>query len=621
MPSAPAALRRRPAFPLVAVAALALVPPAARAQDGMVAVPDGWAKGETHEHLQLCPLVYGAPPGADNDYLVDRTTFDVLDAMIDGGLQVANVMIWNNGALDYRTALDKFGPLVTGDEDPSTDGDPARFLQVGLESSGFPVSTLGHISFLNIADAHFDPELDIPYQLIDWFRQQPDVVVGAPHQMFPVELCAPLIDGPGSGFVNPPGYSFVDSSVCDLVDEGMAFPTFTFAHLFPVFLPLDVATERIDYLEAIDLAYDVGPMGFSPSNMWFGLYYKLLDLGLSPSIGGGNDVNCAETGSPLPARTYVWMDEEPLDFPTWARRLADGHATVSMGDQEVLLLDVQGRRVGQEVALPVSALLPVTVQLHAADGHDVADTIELVVGGEVVRSARVDQQDGGVFARTFLLPFTESTWVVARTRSQSTHTAAVFVSVRSQPRVDLDVANYMVMYTGYLDWNLDVAEAFGVVDDIVGDSLEEVRAYIDDGRNSFVSRRDFARGEPQGVRRYGVSARAPDRDFMPIVVDGAPVAGERRKLSVFNAIPGSTAILIVGTSDAPGIPFDGASLLVDPTTLELIQTVPVDDFGHAELSIVVPPSNGASRYLQFVVAHPQGAPQALSSSDAIAVTY
>ena len=593
----------------------------AAAQGDYVVPPTGWVKGETHEHLQFCPQTYNPPAGAQNDYPLDKSTVDVLAEMVDVGMQVANVMIWSNGALPYEVALAAYGPLVTGSEDLSTAGDPDHFIQVGVESSGFPVSALGHVSFLNVSDPFFDPETDLPFQLIDWFKQQPGVVVGAPHQLFPIDLCEDLTGGSGSGFVNPPGYDFVDTSVCDLVTQGMAFPTFTSANLFPVFLPMDIASGRVDYLEAIDMTFDVGPLGFSTSNTWNGLYYKLLNLGLRPSIGGGNDVNCAVTTSSLPARTYVWMDEDVLDFPTWSQRLADGHVTLSMGDHEFLSLDVQGARPGEELQLNSGAQLPFNIEYAGADGYDLNDTVEILVNGLVVSSFSVLQPGGGSYSDSGLINLPRSSWVAARTVSGSAHTGAVFVTVDAQPRADLDTANYMVMYTGYLDWNLDVAVAAGVVEDIVGDSLDEARTYIDDARRSFVSRREFAEPLPAGVTRYGRSARAAGSEFMPIVLDEGPVAGETRTLSIFNAPPGGVATLVVSGASAPGTPIQGARMLVDLTLAEIILTAPVDDFGHAELDLLVPPSTGATKYMQFVVFNPPGFPKKLSSSDAISVTY
>lgn len=592
------------------------------AQGGTVQGPDDWVKGETHEHLQWCPEAYPDNPDDRSHYDLDQTTTDVFNAMLTTGLQVANVMIWNNG-VGVNATLDNYGPLVTGVEDLATSLDPDYFIKVGLESSGFPVASLGHVSFLNITDPYFDPELDIPFQLIDWFKQQPGVVVGAPHQLFPATLCSELDGGAGSGFINPPNYSFIDTSVCDLVNEGMAFPTFTFANLFPVFLPLDVATKRVDYLEAIDLTYDVGAIGFSDSNVWYGLYYKLLSLGLRPSIGGGNDVNCASTSSTLPARTYVWMGEEALNFESWSSRLADGYVSLAMGDQELLLMDVNGLPPGSEILLGIPAIVSLHFEYMVADGVDLNDVVEILVDGEVVSSTVAIQPGGGSFEANIDLPIQRSCWVAARTQSSSTHTAAIFVEVSGQPIVNLEAANYMLMYTSYLDWNLDLAVAAGVADDIVGDSLAEVRQYVASARSSFLSRRDYAKGLPVGVKRYGRSARAQSADFMPIVIDAAPVGGAVSRISLFNAPPGATAILLLSAASTPppGIPLEGAKLLVDLSALEVSLSLPVDEFGHTAFSLTVPPSSGATKYMQIIVVNPPGSAARLSSTDAFTITY
>lgn len=587
----------------------------------LVAAPPGWVKGETHDHLQFCPRTFDPGPSDRNAFPLDQDTVDVLDSMRAVGLQVSNVMIWNNQALPTGVALQVYGPLVTGDEDPASTGDTERFIQVGVESSGWPVSTLGHVSFLGVSDAGFDPELDLPFQLIDWFRLQPDVVVGAPHQLFPRDLCSPLDGGAGAGFVNPPGESFLDSSVCDLVTEGLAFPTFTAANLFPVFLPLDIASERVDYLEAIDLTFDIGALGFAKSNTWYGLYYKLLDLGLRPSIGGGNDVNCAVTSSSLPARTYVWMDEVPLSFDCWAERLAAGYVTISMGDQEFLSLEVDDQPPGSELNLAAATVLEVRVELHAADGHDVNDRLELLVDGRVVETELVNQTGGGVYEFVLDLPFSKSSWVAARTASGSAHTGAVFVTVASQPQVDLRTANYMLQYTHYLDWNLDIAEQAGVVEEIVGDSLDVVRDYIADARSVFTSRRDFAEGLPPEATRFGRSTPAPGGRAMPIVLDESPVAGELRTITLFNGPPGGLATLYVSGGSAPGVFVQGVRLFIDTNAIEITLPAVVDDFGHASVDLLVPDSQGQPKYLQWVVTNPDGTGARFSASDAVDVQY
>ncbi|MFT7540283.1 MAG: hypothetical protein ACI9K5_001243, partial [Gammaproteobacteria bacterium] len=82
------------------------------AQGGTVQGPDDWVKGETHEHLQWCPEAYPDNPDDRSHYDLDQTTTDVFNAMLTTGLQVANVMIWNNG-VGVNATLDNYGPLVT----------------------------------------------------------------------------------------------------------------------------------------------------------------------------------------------------------------------------------------------------------------------------------------------------------------------------------------------------------------------------------------------------------------------------------------------------------------------------------------------------------------------------
>lgn len=593
-----------------------------------VTPPPGWFSGDSHEHVQLCfdPSI--------------KTEEQVRDELLARGENVASMLLWGV-RVSQGQFLQGFSPLITGSEDPSGAGYPTLALQYGIETSGFQCARLGHTIALGIdaARSNFflfggcpgnDASGDYAAPVVDFFQTDPDAVIGYAHQSWPVPLFAPAAVGFSWQSAAVP--SWVGADARCLGGKILAFPDPTTTNIHPTLAVHDLATGRLDFLEAVDLHLDLS-LNTVFEDRWYGLYYKLLNAGQRVAITGGTDADCVGTRiNACEPRTWVKLPPgTAFSYDAWIQGIKQGRTSVADGAHQFLEVSVAGLDPGDRLYANTTAgqppQVPVTVRYHLASGATVTDSIEIVQDGDVVRTLPMGQRRGGVFEATVQLPFVQSGWVAARTASGGTHTGAVFVYVDRKPILHCEEAEYFTLYSDYLVWLFDWAASLSdpsILKAWVGCSEAEIRSHIAAGRRVFAAVRDHAAGPPTNVSRLGFSTPS-GRGPMAIGIDDEPRAGSTPTLDCFPAPPSAVGALLVSPfyDDVDPDVLLGARLFV----LGLEEGIPYVAFparaskaGFAQMPVALPPAlAGFDLYAQWLWWNPPGynAASLFSSSDAL----
>ncbi|MEM7308650.1 MAG: hypothetical protein AAF682_18345 [Planctomycetota bacterium] len=439
----------------------------------------------------------------------------------------------------------------------------------------------------------------------------------------------------------------------------------------PVFAPFDVAFGLIDFLEATKLDSNATPpYACEPpdkpelDDRWFGLYYKLLSAGQRVAISGGSDYPCAVGSNVLwQPTTYVQLQPgEPATQQTWLRNLRQGRSSVVAGGHQFL---------GVEVYAPsdVSGTAPVspggTVYVDTKDGFpdvlrarvtyrseppfDLIGQIELLLNGGLAPWTGSTPSlrdfdtgvDGKIFAFEVEVPVAKSGWLAARAGYSvvnpltTSHTGAIYVVVDDRPVADAATAEYFTIYADFVNHrikNFEAKEALsgaGLLEWWVGTQpeIQAMKKYLVAGRRAYAAVRDYGAPPPNvelvdetppGYDKFG----SPPAPPLGIAVDTDPFESSAFTVSCFNAEPGWTAFLSIGSSlvCTPGAPgcepedavFPGAHFWLDPGAPFYVQKAAgtVDGAGVAGRSIAYvqnPSSVGLELYAQYIVANLAGA--------------
>jgi hypothetical protein len=155
----------------------------------------------------------------------------------------------------------------------------------------------------------------------------------------------------------------------------------------------------------------------------FRLWKALQNAGFRIPIAGGSDWSClADRFHERTPRTDVIVDG-PLTYESWLLAIKAGRTAAAAGVGNRLNLRVDGRRLGEEVAL--AAPQEVTATLETAGN---ATDVELLVNGDVVAQVPVAE---GVQLAQVRVPVSKSSWIAARSRNGLT--SPVYVTVAGAP--------------------------------------------------------------------------------------------------------------------------------------------------------------------------------------------
>jgi cysteine-rich repeat protein len=342
--------------------------------------PANWVPGDVHVHSTGCG------PYTSPEQLAER-----LKAQ---GLQVGAALVWGEGYDDDTL-------FFTGRDHPASG--PGFILHYDMEVSHFAAAKTGHLVLLGLDSLRFSEDVfDTPSSgvpVIEWARRQPRAVVGMAHGHY----------WPDDGsFPVPPG--------------GCCVPWEVVVH---------AARGRLDFLSMERVPGGEGPLDAGTFRLW----KALQNAGFRVAIAGGSDWGCLTQafGDDTP-RTDVVVDGT-LTYESWLRGIKAGRTAAANGAGNRLNLRVEGRRLGEELLLPASQDVTVTLE---TDGLAAAE-IDVLVNGDVVR--RVPVAAGPQVAQV-RVPVPKSSWIAAR--SPRVQTSPVYALVEGQPiRASADDVCYL----------------------------------------------------------------------------------------------------------------------------------------------------------------------------------
>lgn len=176
-------------------------------------------------------------------------------------------------------------------------------------------------------------------------------------------------------------------------------------------LPVDAILGLADFVDVVCLWSDE----LGTAEIW----YRLLNTGSRIPATAGTDAMSDIWRHPAvgTTRSYVYTGSETLDYDEWADAMAAGRAFVTSGP--ILTLDVEGRGMGEELA--VSAGETVSVAVTARSLFEM-DALEIVQNGEITHTFEATG-DGTSFDVEVEVPIGGSRWIAARTLGPPQHGA------------------------------------------------------------------------------------------------------------------------------------------------------------------------------------------------------
>jgi len=564
-------------FP-ASLAIAAILAAGAVAQNMPTSIPPGWISGDTHAHMQKCRFC-GSTFCPDPD----ETPAELYAEQVLFQVAVTSNLIWNPpGILDHDNlpGLDEFAstyvPMVTGDEDAATQGDPSHVLQTGVEVSGFAASQFGHIVGLDIEDAIFDVDAKYAAPIFDAFRIHPRALVGYAH--------AGWVDA----YEMPPWYGYPN-------------------RVLPYLAAIDLAQGKAQLIEVNTFNQGMPNKAFT----WTGLYYKLLNAGLRPVLVAGSD-NCDWTTIGY-IRCYALTDSSTPSYDRWTAAAAAGRTSLAYNSAEFLQLTLEDHPVGDQIDLAAPATLHGKATFHLGAVDPISDTLEIVQDGQVVSSEPFTLSGNGVKEFAFSVDVARSGWIVARTFE--THTAAIYVVVDQKPIARALDAGYWSAYCDDISAHLDHFDTEG--------STQAILDHIAGAKRVFDALAALDSPLPAGVSRLG-TASGSVRGPSAIGIDGAASAGNSTfKVNCVDAPPSAEGWFILGLTKVPaGEKHQGIRVYVDTSGKlnETFTVVPVhsNEGGYCELSIPIPPNKqGLPAVAQFVWREDGSAGRWLSATDAL----
>src|SRR5262245_2700113 len=173
-------------------------------------------------------------------------------------------------------------------------------------------------------------------------------------------------------------------------------------------------------------------------------WYHIMNCGFPLKASGETDFPCISGSRVGEGRVYVQLGKvERIDFPVWAKGLAEGRSYVSDGYAHALQFTADTKPAGDRVNLAKADNVEVkakvafasSIPLGTAKGGSVPPgktrLVEVIVNGQVAASKEVPADDQE-HELTFSIPIERSSWVALRQFPQM-HTNPVNVLVAGAP--------------------------------------------------------------------------------------------------------------------------------------------------------------------------------------------
>ena len=195
----------------------------------------------------------------------------------------------------------------------------------------------------------------------------------------------------------------------------------------------DYIEQATDGVELLQMAHYRG-IGLSG-------WYRILNCGFRfPGLAGSDFPYSRCLGD---CRNYVYAPRRP-DFKEWTTAAREGRSFFTTGP--LVLLDVDGKRPGDTIDLVTGQSGPLNVSVRIRSEVTPVEHVELIVGGETVRSELVPNKTGRGhwYELKHRLTIDRPTWIAARAFSVSptgrpdaeAHTNPVYVYVDGQKPFD-----------------------------------------------------------------------------------------------------------------------------------------------------------------------------------------
>jgi hypothetical protein len=244
-------------------------------------------------------------------------------------------------------------------------------------------------------------------------------------------------------------------------------------------LPVDVATGKVDYYEALGFVDDYLPT----ARVW----YQLLNCGFRLPAGAGTDAmaNFASLRGPVGLNRVYVKSGSPLTRDRWLDSLKAGRSFATNGP--LLGFTLNGKQVGEELALPEGGGdVTADITLHSIVP---IDTLEVVRNGAVAVTVPLTAQRTDV-SLSVKLAVHESGWYLLRARGRGPEypildaypyatTSPIYVIVGGRPIHSAADAKYFIAWIdrlragaeGYQGWNTAAEKAATL--EIIGRAREE----------------------------------------------------------------------------------------------------------------------------------------------------
>lgn len=374
----------------------------------------GWYSGDHHVHAAGCSHYESPTEGVTPD--------DMMRHILGEDLNVGCVLSW--GPCWYFQKQFFSGglhPLSTSD----------YLMRYDVEVSGFPSSHTGHLCLLRLKEDDYPgttrieewPSWDLP--VLKWGKSQGGVV----------------------GFSHS-GWGLQTKSMDLPNDEIPAFDGIG-ANEYIV----DVVHDAVDFISTVD----------TPAPWELNIWYHTLNCGYRCRISGETDFPCIYGERVGLGRSYVKLDQGPLDFDRWTEGIKLGRSYVGDGRSHLVDFRVNDLEVGthgSELKLDSPGEVTVRADVAAYLPEDLSDTarvirsrrldqkpywdierarvgesrqvpVELIVNGQAVATQPIEA-DGQFRPIEFRTKIPHSSWVALRIYPSS-HTNPIFLVVDGKP--------------------------------------------------------------------------------------------------------------------------------------------------------------------------------------------
>jgi hypothetical protein len=414
----------------------------------------GWYSGDHHIHAAGCAHYTNPTEGVFAD--------DMFLHVKGEGLNVGCNLTWGP-CFEFQRQF--FTPEAHKLSEPFT------VLKYDIEVSGFGSQALGHVCLLNLRDQEYPgsegtktkgwPTWTTP--LMRWAKQQ-GAFTGYAHSASGLGIDAKaaarrnlaLLDANKDGQVSkeeaakgllPDSFEAIDadSSGAITVAELTSANARLSSQLPNLIVPEmnGIGAQEICVTSAQGLCDFISAMDTARVPEW-NCWYHIMNCGFPLKASGETDFPCISGSRVGEGRVYVQLGKVlQVDFPVWAKGLAEGRSYVSDGYAHSLQFSVEGKQTGEKsnLAKPGKVKVKATVAfaselpLGTAKGGQIpagkTRLVEVIVNGQAVASRKVPADDKA-HDLEFDIPIERSSWVALRQFPQM-HTNPVEVRVGGAP--------------------------------------------------------------------------------------------------------------------------------------------------------------------------------------------